>query len=405
MRTLALALLGLVACDAPSPTLTFDDVQCSTMLLEVHDALLPGWEVAALAAEQVHGDTAWVLGADPEGRVMLQPWPTGPGFELSGLGELDDFRLLPGAPARESWLVLDRPEDTRVWRLGEAARGEGVEVTGLGELQPGWTRRLVFIAGAPFLAAVPPTLPASGLRVQVAAIDPRSLTFGPWVVLDAGQPCLASDDTTYCPTEPREAWVEVLDVTGAEGAGGAATLLLGMRDLVPPGELPEYAPQFTLLALDVVGPDATLTLTRQPNSSAPDDEIEARLRGRLAEDETYVYILIQLVTHPDGAPERPNLFTYEHASGNFWNLHYTDPTNTTDLLQIGAYPMLGRAWGWGSWIWSLTPIMPRRAPPDYLDTLELASAARVTSAGREQILVVPESGSAMRVVAGCAPPL
>ena len=51
MRTLALALLGLVASDAPSPKLTFDDVQCSTMLLELRDELLPGWKVAGLAAK------------------------------------------------------------------------------------------------------------------------------------------------------------------------------------------------------------------------------------------------------------------------------------------------------------------------------------------------------------------
>lgn len=406
MRSVALALLALGACDGPSPTLELDAIGCAAIVLDVRDEILPGWEITGLAAEQSGGDTAWVLGADPEGRVRLMPWPTGPGVELSALGEIGDFRLLPGPVDSESWLVLERPGKIRVWRLGEAARGEIIEVPGLAHLppEPDWTLRLVFIGGGPFLVAVPRRLPASGLILQVAGIHPRTLALGEFHQLDAQTVFFAEAKLVK---DPFGGLVEILDVNEAGRIPGAA-LLLGIRDtgsLVdegPPGHLRApgprgYDPVYTVVELLDTGPEGTIELRRWPNVGDLVGRPEYGMRGQIAVGARSIFTLTWAVDGPER--EHYNFTVIGREDTRFEADDFDSDSKSNSLLQLGAHPMLGQFEA-GRWV--PRPLQEEASRPS-IAGLELARGAQVTSAGHEQLLVRPVAGPALRVVASCAP--
>ena len=187
-----LATLGLAACvEGPSPDLALDMGRvCQNIALEVRDpAVLPGWEVHAMALERSEGASAWVLGTSPDGRLRLRGWPEGPPIELSDLGTAQEFRLVPGPGDGQTWLVLDRPGTVQIWRLDDAATGTmfaGPPLTNF-PFEGEWTRRLVFIDEVPHLLAVPDAGDASTVEMSLSRLSLETLEPDPPVALPLWQ--------------------------------------------------------------------------------------------------------------------------------------------------------------------------------------------------------------------------
>jgi hypothetical protein len=231
VRSALLLSLLLSACVADRPTLVLDGEGCDAIDLTVLDpAILPGWIVHALVAESAEGDAVWTLATDPNGALLLKPWPDGPALDLSLVGEADDFSLIRGRSDHESWLLLDRQDHLRVWRLGRAADGE---VTGSPDLSGfpgpgGWHYSLLLVGDVPYLLAAATGVQARTMRFQLAPLDPTDLSLGP-----AGPP-LRFTDLCMPPSErpcdiftgsPALAEVDELATTEAGAMAGAAVLL------------------------------------------------------------------------------------------------------------------------------------------------------------------------------------
>lgn len=401
MRSLALALLAVSACDEPQPALDVDVRGCAGIHLEVRDAaLLPGWEVEAIAAERVQGDSGWALVRDRSAHWTLKAWPTGPEHPLVGLDAADEPRLLPGLREAETWLAIDGPAQVRVWRLGEAAQGELDEVPGLGKWPgPGpWTRRLLFIGDTPHLLAAPRVTADEMPVLKLAPIDPRTLTLGATAAIEVGAFCHdPRSDLDACAAQRPPIAFEILDVTAAGSmAGGAA--LLGVRQATPPP-----APNQTLLEY------LALELHRGPDDGPPDVRRHwdlhvlahgsARLSGQIATDAASLFTL----TDPLELASEPGLLELSVAAlrGRVRRLRAAEfPARDGPLLQLGGRAVLG---DFEAGRWSIAPLRSRDIDATVSGSLALDEDARISSAGREQLLVRPATGAAWRVVAICDP--
>lgn len=397
MRTLALALLAATACEEPQPVLELGSGRCDEVVLAAREEALHYWDVRALAMERVGGDRGWAIGRDPGNRVMLQAWPEGPGFDLSKLGPVQAFRLLPGLHPGQTWMTLDRGDKLRVWRLGSAAEGAGVEAPDLAGF-PGpageWRRRLLIVDGVPYLLAAPAIEFEEHITLYVAALDPETLALGTIWPIEFTRPCLElyGPDPAWCASE-QNAWVDILDVAEAGSvAGGVA--LLGIRQSGADG-------QYAVLELHHQdGPAGPIAIRRDgffiPGSSY--GSFGAGLTGQLAADADNLYVFIHVI-----------------ASDDWWRLNYMPlrgdpaygqaspetayPLWTGPLVQLGTRAVLG---DFARGRWTLAPVRGGVVELDVRASITVEAEARISSAGREQLLVMPPSGHAQRVVAGCA---
>lgn len=395
MRNLAVALLALTTCDEPQPTLELGSDGCTAVALEVRDpAVLPGWNVVALAAERVGGDSAWALARDPEGRPTLKAWPTGPGFDLSGLGPIGQFRLLPGLAPGQTWMTQEPPGKLRVWRLGAAAEGAGVEAPDLGAFPgPGaWSRRLLLVDGLPHLLAAPRIEDGDVVTLYVAALDPETLALGTIWPVDFRRPCVALD-IPGCIHESGGAAVEILDVAEAGSVGGAVALL-AIR-------LPGFDALSTMLELHTREAGTAPSTLRRDGFFIPGNQSswpDTGLRGQLAADAGALYTLVGT----DVFDEASYLHYMALRDTGYEYLNYAQDYRAWDgpLVQLGKRAVLG--WFTEDGRFSLAPLRFGSLETDVTAHISLASTTHVSSAGREQLLVRPATGPAMRVVASCA---
>ena len=399
-----LLLLGLAVCDGPQLSLDLDADACVAITLETVDAaLLPGWEIAAMVAEQVEGTGAWILGTDPKGRTMLQPWPAGVGLDLSGLGDAEDLDLQPGRIEGESWLVIDRPWGVRVWRLGDAARGELQEVPGLADFPgPGdWTRRLLFVGDTPHLLAAPAESVEMVPRFQVAAIDRQTLTLGPMWPIDYLPDCVgehADDDSCISPPYPGDL-LKMLAVTPAGSMRGGAVLLAVAS---PNTDLATGHDAFlAVLTLYADGPGGAPVALRKDGWYLPGTGSNpGHLQGQLATDARSLFSLTR------GASAKPlesflvGILDLDAAYGSRTPKELTEMTWSGPLLQLGAREVIGN---FAEGRWSLSPFKGRKVDTLITGSIELDPDTQVTSTGREQLLLRPPGGPARRVRARCVP--
>ncbi len=403
MRTLlALALLGLTACDGPALSLELDSSgSCAAIALEtVDEALLPGWTIAAMVAERDEGAGAWILALDPKGRTMLQPWPTGAGIDLSTLGEPYEFDLQPGLIEDESWLVLDRPERMRVWRLGPAARGEIQEVPGLAEFPgPGdWTRRLLLVGDTPHVLAVPVATLEAVPRFHIAAIDPQTLALGPVWPIDFVQDCRADTFLGCIDFDFTGDSVEMLAVTAAGSMrGGAVLLALGAPNPEFGSGHDAFLTTLTLYMDQAGGPPIA---GRKDGSLIPGTSGRGHLQAQFATDSRSLFFVARLVSWDASLRELLlNVVDLDPAAGSD-RPQYTDTIAVGMLLQLGARAVVG---GFAQGRWGLAPLVGGEVDTTVKGSVELDSNARVTSVGREQLLLRPSIGPARRVRARCVP--
>lgn len=403
MRALTvLALLGLAACEDPALSLDLDSGSCVALALEIVDeALLPGWKVTAMVAERVEGEGAWIVAEDPEGRTMLQPWPVGEGIDLSGLGDADEFDLQPGLQEGESWLALDRPGRVRVWRLGPSARGELQEVPGLADFPgPGdWTRRLLFVGDTPHLLAVPVATVEAVPRFQIAALDRQTLTLGPIWPIDYVQDCWGEAPWDCAYSEFPGDSVDMLAVTAAGSMRGGAVLL------AQGSPQPEYAighdafiSVLTLYIDEAGGPP--ISLRKDGWSLAGTGSSLGSLQGLLATDGRSLFSAASLEGPPGATDElQVGAMTLDPTFGSD-RPQYLYGGTVGALLQLGARAVVGE---FAQGRLSLTPLDDGRVDTTLPGSIALDPDVRVTSAGREQLLLRPISGPARRVRARGVP--
>lgn len=399
-RTLpALMLLGLAVCDSAELSLDLDGgARCAGIALEVVDEPLPGWKIAAMVAEEVEGEGAWIVAEDPEGRTMLQPWPAGEGLDLSELGAAQEFDLQPGLLAGESWLVLDRPERARVWRLGPAASGVVHEVPGLADFPgPGeWTRRLLFVGHTPHLLAAPVTTLEAVPRFQVAAIEPATLTLGPVWPVDLAQTCWG-DIPEACLYLAGDS-VEMLAVTAAGSMKGGAVLIASGSLTV------EFATGrdavLSTLALYVSDEGAAPIAQSWFGSLLPGSgSHQGRLQGQLATD-TYSLFSAARLVRPEIPPGELQLEVVNLNPAAAGRPIYSPFREVSALLQLGDRAVVGE---FAEGRLSLAPIGGPTIDRTVTGNIELDPDAQVTSVGREQLLLRPTTGPARRVRARCMP--
>jgi len=403
--SLVAAALAAAACEAPSgPELTVDNGRfCPRIGIEVRDdAVLPGWEVHALAVERFGGDSAWALATDPDGRLMLQPWPEGPGLDLSSVGEPDDFTLIPGALDGQTWLVLDRSDRTQVWRLDRAQTGSFVAGPPLLDWPSAgmWTRRLVFVAGEPYLLAVPQLADASLIELSLARLAAATLVPEVPAPIEFWRPTCPEGQDPCVPGLSGDMLVEALHSTEAGSSGISATLIATYsREQT---EVAVYKTVVASLELRSGGPG-------QPPGYLRRDHVrwstvgELRVSpGLLAADASGLYVIAGQVPVSDDAPSNlmsDYLIRASRAEDSLDEdlINLLPKSRASQLLQIGDRVGLGQTSGRE---WCVAPIDGMRVDVDTQGCLPLDVDAVVRAAGRGQFLVRSELG-ARRVIIDC----
>lgn len=403
--SLVAAALVTAACELPGLELPVDNGHtCRKIGLTVRDdSLLPGWTVHALVVERDDGDTGWALATDPDGRLMLQPWPVGPGHDLSGAGEPDDFRLVPGALDGQAWLLLDRPDQAQVWRLDHASSGALLAGPPLPSFPaPGlWSRRLVFLASQPFLLSVPHLAEEGVLTLQVSPLDATLAPGLPTPIEFWRSPCL---DSVGCPSPPPgEMNFEALHTTEAGSSGTSATLIASYTP-----QQAEIAIHYTVVAsvlLFITGNGELPGGSRREHTHWSTDHDVRVAPGQIAADAGGLYVLTGIVPTADDANDQL-LRASESPEGSDTDLINTvDKRRASQLLQVGDSVVLGQRSGNA---WCIAPIDPGgpgdppRVVTEILGCLPLDPGAELFAAGHGQFLVRSEAG-ARRVAVGCEP--
>lgn len=394
---LVLPWLALTACVADLPVAVLGGENCEAIALTVLDpAVLPDWTVHAMVAERVDGDAVWTLATDPGGALRLKPWPAGPALDLSGLGEPDDFSLLPGRSEGESWLLLDRQEQLRVWRLGAAGKGEVTASPDLaGYPGPGsWTYALLLVGEAPYLLAVSTGVPARELRFQLAPLDPEGLTLdAPGSVLDFAGLCEPLAEYP-CTLLGASTLIDVRVVAGTEpGAVASAAVMLGVIFR----EKDSVSPAFITLQVNDRGSERSPEVIARMVGLFPGGEAPQQ-RGRLAAEGDGLYVSALVANAGDSIAE--------HGFGHAYT-PMTDRTSGVGWLrwdQGGPMLQLGRAVILGDIVddhWEFSLVKDGEFATA-TTRLELGAQTQLWSAGHEQLFVRPPTGPAMRIGAGCA---
>ena len=397
MRHALLLPLLVLACVSESPGLTANGERCETLALTVLDsAVLPGWKVHAMVAERVDGDAVWTVASDPEGALMLKPWPQGPAHDLSGLGQAEDLSLLRGRAEGESWLLLGDPDRLRVWRLGAAATGEVASSPDLsGFAGPGrWTYQLLLVGDAPYVLAMSTGMPALELQLRLAPLDPDSLELGEvgpaqkFAALcepAATQPCSLVGGNTAL-TE-----VRALAVSEA-GTMAGVTAMFGLSFSPEDSVSPAF---MTLQAIDRGVDQAPELVGRVVGLFAAKNS--SPQRGRLAVDGDALYVSALVA---DGKVEEAGFakaLTHleDRSNGDGW-LRWDQGGA---LLQLGAAVIVGDLVE-DRWQFSRVEDGEVMEPVPAAE-LALPKQTQMWSAGHEQLFMRPPVGPALRVGALC----
>ncbi len=416
--------LPALTCVTPTLDLTIDTgTRCSTVAVEVlDDAVLMGWTVHALAVLDATGDEGWALATDPNKRLKLQPLPDGPGLDLTELVDAGAFDLVPGPLPGEAWLLFDRPAGARVWRLGDAARGELTEAPDLSAFPDDdevvWTRRLIFVGGVPHLLAVPNEGDASTLILPMARLDRETLAIVDTWSIDFWWTCdqMSGDieDGDGCMETPYEliARLELLAVTQPDGAGVSAALI-GLH-AEEPSETPEleglHHTVVTSLELRDAGPDVPPDAYRHDRANWAGATELMISPAQIGADDDGLYVLAGVLQPPDAMePIQPKdfLISAEHANERDSGVNnvfgFLDRDLRSHLLQVDGEVALGQ---FLESEWRVAPIV-KDGPDVVVDTtliagLPVAAGSVARGAGFGQMMLRPPQGPALRVHLVCA---
>jgi hypothetical protein len=401
---------AVLACDPTvGPGLALDmGHTCRAIDFEVQDpAVLPGWKIHAMAMERSGSEDAWTLATDPEGHLMLQPWPTGPGLELDAFGKRDEFTLMPGPIEGQAWLILDRENRTRVWRLDDAASGRvfaGPQIP-----QPDAyprRRRLVFVDQTAYLLAVPKLADASLIEVDLAPLAADTLTPGPTTVFEFWRTCPEDQPVDVsCPTPliTGEIAVEPLGSSEPGTTSVSATLIAMYGSRQSETNTAVYPTLLTSLELLSAGPDQPPTMVRRDHVpwTAVDEVYVAP--AQIAADGSGLFVLAGLTPALEGAaaPDYDYLIRASRNAGvqdNTIIAFFPKPLES-QLLQLGGrVALLQRSVDRESLY--IAPIGDVKVDTSQPGNLTLEPDAEVLLAGRGQLLV-REATAARRVIAGC----
>lgn len=411
MRRSLILAAAVLACDpAVGPELALDMGQvCRTIAFAVRDdAVLPGWDIHAMAVERSGGEGAWALATNPDGRLMLQPWPSGPGLELTGLGEPQDFTLLPGPIEGQAWLVLDRAERTQVWRLDDAERGQVLAGPQLPPLPgPGvWRRRLVFVEQAAYLLAVPRLADASLVELELAPLPTDTLSPGPPLTLEFWRTCPEDQAVAgICPTPliSGEVAVEPLGASEPGTTSVSATLLAMYSQRMEKEETPVYTTLVASLELRSAGPDQPPTMVRRDHVPWATVGEVVVTPAQIAADANGLFVLAGVLPVPDAAPAADSdyLIRASRSAGVQDNtIVATFPKSRhTGLLQLGTRVALLQRDLEGTTLY-IAPIDNIKVDIETTGNLTVRGDEDVLRIGRGQLLVRAKSGG-RRVIAGC----
>lgn len=396
MRPALLLSLLLPACLADRPALVLDGEGCDAIDLAVLDpAILPGWTVHALVSESDEGDAVWTLATAPDGALLLQPWPDGPALDLSHLGEADDFSLLRGRTDHESWLLLDRQEHLRVWRLGRAARGEVTESPDLSGFPGpgGWHYSLLMVGDVPHLLAAATGVQARMMRFQLAPLDPDDLSLGPagpaLRFTDLCQPLWEWPCSIFA-MEPTLAEVDELATTEAGAMPGAAVLFGVQFQRDSP-----ISSGFIQLQLDDRGAGFPPGVIARMLGMTPGEL--PRLGGRISSDGEF--LVTSMTAQAIDADGPGPYYHIDFSLADPTSLSYVgvSPTHNGPVLQFGREVVLTDL---DQRRWEIT-LLKRGV---FLSAgLDLPEHTQVWSAGHGQWFARPPIGHAMRLGARCIP--
>ena len=410
-RSLILAAAAALACDptvGPGLALDMGSV-CHVIDFAVSDpAVLPGWDIHAMALERSTGERAWTLATDPEGHLMLQPWPTGPGLELSGVGSPDQFTLMPGPIEGQAWLVLDREDRTQVWRLDDAESGR-LQVGPQLPPAPGpgaWRRRLVFVEQAAYLLAVPKLADASLIELELAPLSTETLTpGGSPTTFEFWRTCPEDQDAADCPTPliNGEVAVEPLSTTEPGATGVSATLIAMYGSRQSEADTAVYTTLVASLELLSAGPDQPPTMLRRdhvPWTTVGEVEVAP---AQITVDGNGLFVLAGLKPVLDAAPP-PDFDYLIRASRNAGvqdnTIIATFPKpQDSRLLQLGGRVALLQRSPGGETLY-IAPVSDVKIDTDEAGSLAIDASAEILGAGRGQLLV--RGATARRVISGCA---
>lgn len=415
MRPALLAVVAVAAAvscvSGPSPGLDIDlGHLCEQIALVVRDpALLPGWDVHALAVERSEGDRAWALATDGEGHLQLVASPDGEKHDFSDVGTIDELFLLPGAIEGETWVMLDRANETQVWRVTDGEDGDLTTSQRLVDFPAAgsWTRRLVFLDQVAYILSVPYTGDASTVEVLLSRLD-DSLAPEPALSLPLWQSCPngVGDDGQPCQPPLLSGPIELslLGTTEGGSVGGAAAMI-GMY-AAKMSEPPMMSAVFTTLVTNVelrsLGPDQPPTMIRRDLPYWNTIGAVVVSPAYIASDQDALYWLAGLVPLGDTTPpDQDFLYGAQHDDdgGQARIMATAKKDRRSHLLQIGGGVALGQIQGNR---WTIAPVTDKGVDTDKHDGLMLDAGATVSLAGRGQFLVHSDAGS-RRVAAGCAP--
>jgi hypothetical protein len=406
---LALAALALACDPGPAPDLALDTGRtCERLALEVVDpAVLPGWDVRQMIVEDPTGTNAWTVAVDPEGAARLQPWPEGQGRALADTA----VQLLAGPSAGQTWLLRDGPDGAQVWRLGLARSGEVREgpTTAFPDVGP-WTRRLVFVGGAPYLLAAPVSAPASQIELQIAALDPETLAPGPASAIEFWRTCPEDQaPEVVCPEPAYDQIdrVELLTQTEATGTGGAA-LMIGLHAVSqtdPQSAEGLYHTVLSTLELRSAGPDRPPTaIRRDPLVWVAPTSLELD-PAQIVFDSANYYMQVGTIEPPTS--DRPQstrdyLVRAPRVAGDLGGrgeiFAYVERKYGSHLLQIGDQAALGQYHGSE---WHIAPIVRATVDVETVIELDIGEGTRAAAAGRGSFLLRPADGPAQRAATAC----
>lgn len=430
--SLILAATAALACDAAiGPELSLDmGHNCRAIDFEVRDPdVLPGWEIHAMAVERTGGASAWTVATNREGHLMLQPWPTGPGLGLSGLGLPKEFTLMPGPIEGQAWLVLDREDGTQVWRLDDAESGALFAGPQLPPLPgPGtWRRRLVFVDQTAYLLAVPMLADASLIEVQLAPLSSDTLTPGPALTFEFWRTCpqdQAGEDTdtdtedadgtdtagdtdagAACPTPliTGEIAVEALSSSEPGTTSVSATLIVMYGSRVSEANTAVYTTLASSLELRSAGPDQPPMMVRRDHVPWTTVDPVAVTPARIAADTNDLFVLVGVEPLLDTPPPPYGDYLVRASRSD------SSPTAVTanlprmlrsNLLQLGTRVALLQR---NDTTLYIAPVEDVGVDLSLQGSLPLETDTAVLMAGRGQLLVRGDQTS-RRVIAGCKAP-
>ena len=411
MRRVLLAVAGAVSCvSGPITGIEIDLGHiCTKISLEVRDpALLPGWDVHALAVERSEGERVWALATDGDGRLHVVASPDGTKHDFSEIGTSDELLLLPGAIEGETWVMLDRATEAQVWRLRDGDNAGLLASPRLVDFptKGSWTRRLVFLDKVAHILSVPSTGDASTIEVSLSRLD-DTLTPEPALSLPLWQSCPGGQKADECQPALLSGSIELelLGTTEGGSVGGAA-VMIGMyasKLAEPPAMSAAYMTLVVNVELRSLGPDQPPTMIRRDLPYWNTTGAMAVSPAYIATDRDALYWLAGLVPLGDDTapPDADFVFRAAHDNdGGQAQVMATAKKNlNSHLLQIGGGVALGQIQGQR---WTIAPLDAQEVNDKITGALNLDPGAAVSLAGRGEFLVRSDGGS-RRVAAVCAP--